>query len=83
VSLLFGLVNAVLGPLLRLIVPEVTWPRLGLVALGVNGVLLEVTSWLSVNLDIDGLVSSVSGALVISIAIALCEFVLRPFTRAG
>nr|ALS90768.1 MetaGeneMark_Unknown Function [uncultured bacterium] len=23
------------------------------------------------------------GALVISIAIALCEFTLRPFTRAG
>jgi membrane protein len=83
VSLLLGLVNALIGPLLRLMVPDVTWPRLGLVALGVNGVLLEVTSWLSVNLATEGLVSSVFGALVISVAIALCEFVLRPFTRAG
>ncbi len=83
VSLLLGLVNALLGPLLRLFVPDVTWPRLGLVALGVNGVLLEVTSWLTVNLDIEGLVSSILGALVISVAIALCEFTLRPFTRAG
>ena len=83
VSLLLGLVNALLGPLLLLFIPDVTWPRLGLVALGVNGVLLEVTSWLSVNLDIEGLMSSILGALVISVATALCEFTLRPFTRAG
>ena len=83
VSLLFGLVNAVLGPLLGLFVPDVTWPRLGLVALGVNGVLLEVTSWLTANLDIDGLISSILGALVISVAIALCEFTLRPFHPRG
>jgi uncharacterized membrane protein YvlD (DUF360 family)/uncharacterized BrkB/YihY/UPF0761 family membrane protein len=82
-SLLLGLVNALIGPLLRLVVPEVTWPRLGLVALGVNGVLLEVTSWLSADLGTDGLVSSIFGALVISVAIALCEFTLRPFTRSG
>jgi membrane protein len=78
-SLLLGLVNALIGPLLRLVVAEVTWPRLGLVALVVNGLLLEVTSWLSVNLATDTLASSVLGALVISTAIALYEFALRPF----
>ena len=83
VSLLLGLVNALIGPLLRLFVPEVTWPRLGLVILGLNGVLLEVTSWLTVSLDIDGLISSVLGALVISVATALCEFTLRPFHPRG
>ena len=83
VSLLFGLVNALLGPLLGLFVPDVTWPRLGLVALAVNGVLLEVTSWLTVNLDIDGLVSSLLGALVVSVAVGLCEFTLRPFHPRG
>ena len=83
VSLLLGLVNALIGPLLRLFVPDVTWPRLGLVALGVNGVLLEVTSWLSADLDIDGLVSSQLGALVISVVIGLWEFTLRPFTPEG
>jgi len=83
VSLLLGLVNALIGPLLRFVVPAVTWPRLGLVALLVNGVVLEITSWLSENLATDGLASSVLGALVISVAIALYEFALRPFTRAG
>ncbi|MGZ5398703.1 MAG: phage holin family protein [Nocardioides sp.] len=83
ISVLLGFVNALIGPLLRLLVPEVTWPRLGLVALLVNGVLLEITSWLSENLATDGLVDSVVGALVISVAIALYEFALRPFTRTG
>jgi putative membrane protein len=83
VSLLFGLVNALLGPLLGLFVPDVTWPRLGLVALAVNGILLEVTSWLTVNLDIEGLVSSLLGALVVSVAVGLCEFTLRPFHPRG
>ena len=82
-SLLLGLVNALIGPLLRLVVPDVTWPRLGLVALVVNGILLEVTSWLSGNLATDGLISSVLGALVISVAIALYEFALRPFHPRG
>jgi uncharacterized membrane protein YvlD (DUF360 family)/uncharacterized BrkB/YihY/UPF0761 family membrane protein len=82
-SLLLGLVNALIGPLLRFVVLDVTWPRLGLVALVVNGVLLEITSWLSENLATDGLASSVLGALVISVAIALYEFALRPFTRSG
>ena len=79
-SLLLGLVNALIGPFLRLLAPDVTWPRLGLVALVVNGVLLEVTSWLSANLATDGLYSAVLGALVISVAIALYEFALRPFS---
>ena len=49
----------------------------------VNGILLEVTSWLSGNLATDGLISSVLGALVISVAIALYEFALRPFHPRG
>jgi uncharacterized membrane protein YvlD (DUF360 family)/uncharacterized BrkB/YihY/UPF0761 family membrane protein len=82
-SLLLGLVNALIGPLLRLLAPDVTWPRLGLVALVVNGILLEVTSWLSGNLATDGLDSAVLGALVISVAIAVYEFALRPFHPHG
>lgn len=82
-SALLGLVNALIGPTLRLVVAEVTWPRLGVVALIVNGVLLEVTSWLSLNLATDSLLSSILGALVISVAIALYEFALRPFHPHG
>ncbi len=82
-SLLLGLVNALIGPLLRLVAGELTWPTLGLTALVVNGLLLEITSWLTENLATDNLASSVLGAVVISTAIALYEFALRPLTPAG
>jgi membrane protein len=51
VSILFGLVNAVLGPLLQLIALPLTILTLGTFALVVNGVLLAVTAGLSDRLD--------------------------------
>jgi putative membrane protein len=82
VSLLLGLVNAVLGPLLRLVALPLTVLTLGVFALVVNGVLLAVTAWISDNLDIGGFGDAVAGALVISVVVTLLELVLRPFRPA-
>ncbi len=79
-SVLLGLVNAVLGSLLRLVAMTVTWRLLGLAALAINGVLLAVTALLSSNLAIDGLVSAILGAVVISVAITVWELVSPPRT---
>lgn len=78
VSILFGLVNAILGPLLQLIALPLTLVTLGAFALVVNGVLLAVTAGLSDNLDVGGFLGTVFGALVISIITTLVELVLRP-----
>jgi membrane protein len=78
VSLLFGLVNAVLGPLLYLIALPLTVLTLGLSALVVNGLLLAITAGLSSKLDVGGFGGTVLGALVISVVITLLELVLRP-----
>jgi membrane protein len=85
VSLLLGLVNAVLGPLLRLVALPLTVLTLGVFALVVNGLLLGVTAGLSDALDTDGFGSSVLGALVISVVTTVLELVLRPsgVSRAG
>ncbi len=79
VSLLLGFVNALLGPLLRLVALNVTWSRLGAVALVVNGVLLAATAGVSTNLEVGGLVSAVLGAFVISVAITVCDLTVQPF----
>jgi putative membrane protein len=81
VSLLLGLVNAVLGPLLYLIALPLTVLTLGLAALVVNGILLAVTAGLSTELAVGGFGGTVVGALVISIVVTLLEFVLRPLRR--
>lgn len=81
VSLLFGLVNAVLGPLLHLVALPLTVVTLGSFALVVNGGLLAVTAALSPHLDIGGLGSAVLGALVISMVTTVLELVLRPISQ--
>jgi membrane protein len=81
VSLLLGLVNAILGPLLHLIALPLSVLTLGLSALVVNGILLAVTAGLSTRLDIAGLGSAILGALVIAVVTTVLELVLRPVTR--
>ena len=83
VSLLGGLVNAVLGPVLNWLAGSQSWIRLGGSALLVNGTLLAVTAGVSPNLDIDGLGSAVLGAFVVSVAGTLLEVVVRPTQSAG
>jgi uncharacterized membrane protein YvlD (DUF360 family)/uncharacterized BrkB/YihY/UPF0761 family membrane protein len=78
VSLLFGLVNATLGPLLHLVALPLSVVTLGSFALVVNGVLLAVTAALTTSLDLGGFADAVLGALVISIVTTLLELVLRP-----
>jgi putative membrane protein len=71
VALLFGLVNAILGPFLRLLALPFTLLTLGLFALVVNGVLVAVTAGLSSKLDVGGFFSAFVAALVISLVSTL------------
>lgn len=66
VALVFGLVNAIVGPLLRLVSLPLTIVTLGLFALVVNGALLAITAGLTDALDVGGVVATVLAAVVIS-----------------
>jgi uncharacterized membrane protein YvlD (DUF360 family)/uncharacterized BrkB/YihY/UPF0761 family membrane protein len=78
ISLLFGLVNVLLGPFLYLAALPLTVVTLGLFALVVNGVLLAVTAGLSERLEVAGLGGAVAGALVIASVTTLLELLVRP-----
>ncbi len=71
VALVFGLVNACIGPLLKLLTCPLILLTLGLFTLIINGVLLWVTSWLSAWLGlpfrVEGFGPAILGALVISL----------------
>lgn len=71
VALLFGLVNAFLGPILRLLALPFTLLTLGVFALVVNGVLVAITAGLSSKLDVGGFFSAFLAALVISLVSTL------------
>jgi putative membrane protein len=82
IAILFGLVNAILGPILHILALPLTVLTLGLFALVVNGALLGITAWLSGDLlNVGGFWGTVLGALVISVVMALLWFLtkgLRP-----
>jgi len=71
IALIFGLVNAILGPILRLVSAPLTLVTLGLFSFVVNGVLLAATAGISDNLDVGGFLASVVAALLISIVTAV------------
>ena len=77
-SLLFGLVNAVVGPLLHLVALPLSVLTVGGSALVVNGVLLLLTALLTDRLDVAGLGSAILGSLVISVVTTVVELVVRP-----
>jgi putative membrane protein len=75
VALLFGVINAVLGTVLRILALPVTFLTLGLFALVINAILLLVTSTasqsLGLGLHVKGFIPAILGALVISITRAV------------
>jgi len=77
IGLLFGLVNAILGPILHILSLPLTLVTFGLFALVVNGVLLATTAGLSSHLDVGGFIGTIVGALVISIVSATLGLLLR------
>ena len=67
VALLYGLVNAVVGTVLRILTAPLTIVTVGLSLLLVNAVLLIITAWFSDVLTVGGLLPSILAALIISI----------------
>jgi len=67
VALVFGLVNAVLKPILLLLALPVLFLTLGLFTLVINAGLLLLTGALTDALTVDGFVPALVGGLIISV----------------
>jgi putative membrane protein len=83
-AVLYGFVNAHLGPLLRLLFLPLTVLTLGLFGLVVNGLLLAATAGLSDKLDVGGFLATMLAALLITVfASAMCLSLGLLGNRAG
>ena len=67
IGLLFGVVNAVVGPILRLVAFPFVGLTLGLFLLLINAALLGITAAISDRLDLTGFVPAVLGGLVLAV----------------
>lgn len=82
VAFVFGIVNGVIGNLIRIVAFPLYILTLGLIALVVNGLLLLLVAWLSslvgFGLEVDGFWWGVLGALVLGLLSWLIGIILRP-----
>ena len=85
VALIFGVVNGIIGNLIRIVAFPLYILTLGLISLVVNALLLLLVAWISegigFGLVVDGFWWGVLGALVLGIISWLIGILLRPFTR--
>ena len=68
IGLIFGVVNAIVGPVLRLLSLPFVLITLGLFLLVVNAALLGLTALLTDRLTIDGFGTAVLGGLILAVA---------------
>lgn len=69
-----GLVNTFIRPILRLISLPVTLVTFGIFALIVNAVAFLIAAWFVPGFEIDGFMTAIIGALVMSIASMIINF---------
>jgi putative membrane protein len=81
VSALYGLVNALIGPIARLLALPLTMVTFGLFALVVNALLLALTAGLSGSLDVGGFGAAIVAAILISLFSTLLQFVVMRQAR--
>lgn len=85
VALVFGIVNGIVGNLIRIVAFPLYVLTLGLISFIVNGLLLVLVAWLTgllgYGLRVESFWWGVLGALVLGIIAWLLGIVFRPLTR--
>src|SRR5690242_8722046 len=75
VSALFGIINVLLGSILRLISLPITIITLGLFLIVINAVLLKVTDWITSDLTINSFFwDAIWASIIMSIATVVLEY---------
>jgi putative membrane protein len=67
IGLIFGVVNAIVGPILRLLSLPFVLLTLGLFLLVINAALLGITAAVTDRLSVDGFLTAVLGGLILAI----------------
>ena len=68
IGLIFGVVNAIVGPVLRLLSLPFVLLTLGLFLLVINAALLAITAGISDRLTVDGFGTALIGGLILAVA---------------
>jgi putative membrane protein len=82
IALIFGVVNATLGTILRILTLPLTLITLGLFSIIVNAILLNITDRITDHLTIDHFWwTAIWGALILSIVTVILQAIIGTFIR--
>ena len=89
-ALIFGVINGLIGPVVRLIALPISFMTLGLFGFVINGILLIVIAWIAQNLDLTftvgdyppdfnatTIVAAIVGAVVLGLVNSLAHTVVK------
>ena len=89
-ALIFGVINGLIGPVVRLIALPLTFMTLGLFGFVINGILLIVIAWIAQNLELtftvgdyppdftaDTIVAAIVGAVVLGVVNSVAHSVVK------
>jgi putative membrane protein len=89
-ALIFGVINGLIGPIVRLIALPISFMTLGLFGFVINGILLIVVAWIAQNLEItftvgnypptfdaDTIVAAIVGAVVLGVVNSLAHSIVK------
>ena len=79
VALIFGIVNAIVKPIFKVVTAPVVLLTLGLFLLVINALMLLLTSWISSQAGLGWHVSGFGTAVLGSIIVSIVSFVLNAF----
>jgi putative membrane protein len=83
-ALLFGLINSIIGTLLRLLTLPLVVLTLGLFSILINAFLLEILDWISDHFSIDHFFwTAIWGAIILSIVSVVLDFLVGATFRRG
>jgi len=74
VAVVFGFVNALIGPVLRLLSLPLTVVTFGLFGLVINGALLAITAGITDSLNVGGFLAVIGAAILISVISGVLMF---------
>lgn len=76
VAAIFGIVNALIGPIARILSLPLTVATFGLFGLVVNGALLALTAGISNNLEVGGFLQTILAAFLVTLIAAVAQYML-------
>ncbi|HEY4694776.1 MAG TPA: phage holin family protein [Candidatus Nanoarchaeia archaeon] len=79
-SLVIGVINTLIKPVLQIISLPITILTLGIFALIINAALLNLAAWLVPGFEVNGFLPAFLGAIVLSVVSTILHSLVKPTT---